>query len=264
MERQSWIHAVLLLAAAGILVGSTAALGSPPTGRPRSQAAPTVRPAASAGQAGHGVLFETRMTVDGGTQLLAESPGVRYEKTVYSDHLEVVLAAENERVVLRADASGSLSVTRDGRTRALSATKLTKRDLLQVRNLLAGSDVVAAFRLLAGELEDDDSPAAESTSVTAAMVGLLDGDVGAPNRMVQRILRKHGARLRQVVLQRTARDCWESYRWEALRIAEDTADCAGRQRWNPIWQSACGAEFIIRAELNWFWVIACSGGFPGQ
>ena len=209
------------------------------------------------------VLVHLQTTTDGGTSLSAEAPGVRVDKVVHANAMLVTLVSDTDRVSIRADGSGTITVTRFGRSNSMAPSAFTKKDLLQVRSLLAGSDAVAAFRLLAGHLENDDQGSAgESLALTGAMVGLLDGDLTAPGRLAQRILRKRAVRLRQVVLQKGPGECWDLYAREAGRIAQDAIDCQQDHRWNPVALAGCGAEFVIRAELNWFWVIACSGGLP--
>jgi hypothetical protein len=267
MRRESWIRTSFVLAV-GLFAAAASAGAACPSTAVASLPARVVT-AVRVGPFGQSpalaeVVFTMQPSADGGTLLVAEGPAVRAEKTVAADRLVLVLKAEADQVTIRVDGGGRIAATRGGKTRTLTAGAVSKTDLAAMRSLLDGSDAVAAFRLMAASLEERGGGAAvESTVISGALVSLLDGDVAAPGRLAQRIIARAAARVRLASGQRTSGECWDVYSREALRIADETEECLKRQWWNPLHTAACGAEFVIRAELNWFWLIACSGGFPG-
>jgi hypothetical protein len=264
MGREPWIRTAGLLVV--LMAGTQVARGQTASGEVSRQAGkPVSRISAGQTPVAADVVFNSQTVPGGGSLLTAEGPMVRCEKTAYPDRVVVMLASAGDRVTIRADGSGVITVARGNRSRSLSAGLISRQDLLQIRNLLAGSDAVSAFRAMAGALESDETTVhAESIVISGAMVGLLDGDFGAPLRAAQRILRRHAVRERPVVLQRTSGQCWDIYEREAYQIATDADNCSKIQWWNPVHQAACGAEFVVRSELNWLWLISCSGGLLGQ
>jgi hypothetical protein len=258
--RTSWWGSAVGLAVGSLLVATVGWAEQSPVGR---QAPSGLRRVSQQPPVADSVVFDVRPTPDGGTLLSAEAPGVRLEKTLYADKVIIALNSEVEQLVIRMDESQTLSVTRNGQTKTLSVAAVTRADLQAIRTLLAGSEVVEAFRALVGVLEDGDQTAAgESTLVTGAMVALLDGDFEAPRRLVRRILQKYGVRVRNAAFQGPG-NCWNDYVAAALRLGDQTESCSNDHPYNPAWQAACGAQFVYRAEVNWTRFLACTGGVWG-
>jgi hypothetical protein len=58
-------------------------------------------------------------------------------------------------------------------------------------------------------------------------------------------------------------DCWDMYSQEAIRIADDFAECTDRLRWYEAHRWAgCSLIYAVRAEGAMAWFIACNGGVP--
>jgi hypothetical protein len=212
---------------------------------------------------GRDVLFHAEVTPDGGAGLWADAPGVRVEKTVTGTNLQIVLSSDSDQVIVKAAQAGAVTVTRGGQSKTISPAAFTKKALLEVRTLLTGSDAVSAFRLLVTNLEaEEQDQAGESLIATGALVGLLDGDLQAPSRVIQRIARHRAIRLRHVAAQKTSGDCWDAYAREADRIYQNALDCQDQTRWNPLSHAGCSLEFGLRAEFNFLWLLSCNGGLP--
>lgn len=58
-------------------------------------------------------------------------------------------------------------------------------------------------------------------------------------------------------------DCWDMYSKEAIRIADDFAECTDGLRWYEahLW-AGCSLIYAVRAEGAMAWFIACNGGVP--
>lgn len=220
-------------------------------------------PAAVGQRNGRDVMFHAEGSPDGGAGLWADAPGIRVEKTVTGNNLQIVLSSDTDQVILKAAQAGTVSVSRGGQTKTITPSTFSKKALLEMRTFLTGSEAVSAFRLLVTNLEaEEQDSAGESLIATGALVGLLDGDLQATSRLVQRMARHRAVRLRHVAAQKTSAECWDAYAREADRIYQNAIDCAERTRWNPFTNAACGFEFGLRAEFNFLWLLSCSGGLP--
>lgn len=58
-------------------------------------------------------------------------------------------------------------------------------------------------------------------------------------------------------------ECWDIYSKEAIRIADDFADCTDDLKWyDALGWSGCSLIYTLRAETALWWLVNCSGGFP--
>jgi hypothetical protein len=58
-------------------------------------------------------------------------------------------------------------------------------------------------------------------------------------------------------------ECWDLYAAEAIRIADDFAECTDGLNWyDALGWSGCSVIYTVRAEGALFWFMSCSGGFP--
>ena len=209
----------------------------------------------------HGLAYELSYLADGGVQLSAQSPELEFRKTSYADgHLDLRLVSHDDTVVFAVNASG-IQLTRGARTVTLGAGA-TETDFDKARALIAGSRAVKRYRQLGAALEaaNDDSATAHSTLMGAAIVGLIDGDPGAPTRIAKRLGGKKTAGLRKAGM---AVDCYASYEnftynaWVDYESCMDLADW-----WNySLVSHACTFRWVIRVEGYWFQYISCSS-FP--
>lgn len=206
-----------------------------------------------------GVAYSVSYTADGGIQLSAQSPELQFQKTSYQDgHYQLRLVAQDDSVVFEVSASG-VQVTRGASTAALAVGAAVEADFDRARVVLAGSRAVKRYRQLAAALEqsDDDSATSQSTLIGAALVGLLDGDAGAPARIARRLAGKKAAGLKKISL---SEDCWVTYSERVYQASNDFFYCIGSATWwnYDLMSYMCSMTWMIRVEGYWFQYIACS------
>jgi hypothetical protein len=58
-------------------------------------------------------------------------------------------------------------------------------------------------------------------------------------------------------------ECWDAYHKEAIRIADDFAECTADLKWYEahLW-AGCSLIYAVRSEGALAWYIACNGGVP--
>jgi hypothetical protein len=129
-----------------------------------------------------------------------------------------------------------------------------------MKGLLASSTAVRAFRTLANALEETGSDAPERMGVrlTGALVGQLDGDLGAVRRLSRELRAKYAGPERRVALRA---DCWAIYQAAVVKAASDYEQCLNPfSYWNPMRQ-ACSFVWVVQVEGLWFAYLSCSS-FP--
>lgn len=266
-QRRVW---VLMAVAIGVVLSGRVGVASVRDER-REHRSTTVAGAAArrqsppAREGGGEITFSGSTAPDGGYVLTVESPVVRLQKTTYLDRVVLELATPDGKDRVRIIATqASVSVGR-GRSRvALDPRTVDQAAVDRARGLLLTSNAVRGVRALVAELERwESSPAVDSTLVSGALVGLLDGDLGAVSRVARRLGQRRERRIQQAGLQQTPTWCWSWYSYEVTLAMADMEECVGNAGWWNIGQQyACRFVWIIRAELAWFWLISCSGGVP--
>jgi hypothetical protein len=150
-----------------------------------------------------------------------------------------------------------LTVTRGASSASVALSSATEDDRLAVRLLLAGSRSVRALRVLGAELAAgaERSPGGLALILTDAVVGFLDGDVTAVQRVAERLGKKR-------VSVRQAREelgCYERWESEVIRAWDDYQECQAVYFGNPVWRDACGLRWMLWAESAWFAFLKCAG-----
>lgn len=123
-----------------------------------------------------------------------------------------------------------------------SARDFGQQSLLLTRAVLelgAGtSDAVATHRRLSNR-ERIQSPAGRPSGFVVTRTALAAGLTQGPG------------------------DCWDAYAKEAVRIADDFADCSDDLKWyDALGWAGCSLIYTVRAEAAMAWFIACNGGMP--
>lgn len=142
-----------------------------------------------------------------------------------------------------------------------------------IRAVLLGSPAVRTFRRLSASLEgrdndDEEGPLFLSTLVDGAIVQMLDGDSGAPERVSKRITRKRRAVLQRAKLMpdHLFTDCILNYElalmnaWDLFHVCTDTT--LSLHWW--IWWSAetfCEFEWLLRSQSYIYQFMSCNA-FP--
>ena len=143
---------------------------------------------------------------------------------------------------------------------------------------LVQGTVRRARRLLEQITEGPDSFVGQSMLLTRAILELGTGSVDALNQH-QRWVAERAAQMaasvrfggRPMVFraafldapQKSPGDCWDAYEKEALRIAEDFAECTADLYWYEAHKWAgCSLIYAVRSEGAMAWFISCNGGVP--
>ncbi len=200
--------------------------------------------------------FFTRFTDDGMAVLDTSVGELAVQKIVGRDgRVQIVARAADETVSLTL-APGTVDLLRGDRSYHLEFGSASDADFLAVKTLLAGSRAVWLFRILAAGLDPATlkTPAGIGTLLTDAVLGLLDGDVAAVDRLGQYFEKARKGRLRRAMVE----GCYETYEAEVVRAWGSYVDCKmDFAMWNPLRQ-ACTARWMLWAESAWFSFLSCS------
>jgi len=204
------------------------------------------------------LTFSAAPTADGGVMLSGRSGELSFNKTVYQDgRFRLVVEARRDKVEIAAGPD-ELQVTRHRRTVTIVPTAATDDDYDKVRQVLAGSRAIRTFRMLAASLED--SPSEDTAPVIATMlsdvvIGMLDGDISAPQRFAHRISRRHQRRAKPV---KWPTDCYFVWEDRVMASAADVLDCISSFSTFSLWRAACGFRWTLQVESYWFQMLGCS------
>ena len=251
MGRRVYVCGALLAAVVGLLCPGTAAAADSPTIR-------VTRPAA-----GRTVLDVADNTV-----------AVRKELT--PDQSIVTLTTERDRLTI-AVRRGVVTISGPGAALTVGAGAGVDTDRLLT--VLQRSEAARRARVLLGRLEEGpNSFVGQSMLLTRAILELGTGSVDALNQH-QRWVAERAAQMavpsrpagRPMVFraafleapQKGPGDCWDAYEKEALRIAQDFAECTDDLRWYEAHKWAgCSLIYAVRSEGAMAWFISCNGGVP--
>jgi hypothetical protein len=211
---------------------------------------------------GPGSALSVRLAADGTAVLEATAGELRVRKVVHPNgHFVLTLQARNDQVTIRADGT-VFDVRRGDESATIDPFVTTEERFLDVKKLLAGSRAVRAFRGIAASLAGASELTPGGTALVAsdALVGYLDGDVGAVERLGRRFLDRRAAQLRSVNLLRGP-GCYEIYEAEVIRAWSDYLECRDSFAWwNPL-KEGCTLRWMLWAESSWFSFLSCSA-FP--
>lgn len=211
---------------------------------------------AEATGSGSGARATSGLSPDGSAFVRATMGDLAVTKTIErSGRFRMSLRRGDDAVDIAGDDTGVV-VTRNGQSLRLEGATAGEDELLEVRALLAGSRGVRAYRLLAAGIgpNAERTPAGMALALTDAMIGLLDGDVTAVQRLAERLGRKR-AGMRQI---RFAAGCYETYEGEVTRAWDDYLDCAATYWGVSLWRDACGLRWALWAESAWFSFLTCA------
>lgn len=201
-------------------------------------------------------VFGYRLTPDGGRQIYFAAAELQFQKTAYTGgRTTVIFAADDDRVEISLSRESGFLVERNGARAAFHHADVTEADLDRTRALLAGSKAVRRLRTLAAAIPDSKHPGVIGLQLSDAIVGMLDGDVGAPARLGRRFRALRPAGLQQV---KDGESCWYTYEQNVTDAEADRDSCLNAFAWwNPL-RLACMAEWTIRVEGDWAEYLSCS------
>jgi hypothetical protein len=162
----------------------------------------------------------------------------------------------DDTVEIRGDRAG-VAVSRGGQIVQIGLDTAGEEELLAVRQLLAGSRSVRAMRVLGAAMAAGAvrSPAGLALALADAIVGLLDGDVTAVERLAERVGRRRIA----IALASSEEGCYEKWEAEVIRAWNDYESCVAVHPSVSLWRDACGLRWILWAESAWFSFLKCAG-----
>jgi hypothetical protein len=206
--------------------------------------------------------FFYSLTSDGGVRITASAGDLEVDKVVYPDgRSRIVLGADNDRVSLTIGV-GEVNVERRGAGRMqVDVPRATEAEWLQVKVLLAGSKALRRFRALASSLDAPTlkTPSGAAVVLSDAVLGHLDGDVGAVGRLMQQMRAAVQARIRPVRVAVPEEDCWHTYEQQTVHALDDYESCRKMFWFFDPRQEGCLFVWGIQAEAAWVQLISCSG-----
>lgn len=205
----------------------------------------------------------------GGRALVeVKDAGVSIRKEVSGDASHVTITTRQDEVQLRV-VRGQLTASTPGGS--VSVSSANPEDMARLMAVLQRSEAASRGRELLKRLPSDPRDfGQQALLLTRAVLELAHGPSAA--------LVKHREWLAEERRRITSRpavvvkaglqvqgpgDCWDLYSKEAIRIADDFADCTEDLKWyDGLGWAGCSLIYTIRAEGAMFWFIACNGGIP--
>lgn len=219
---------------------------------------------------------EPKVTVSrlaGGRALIEVADAdVTIRKELAADASHVTITTRRDEVQLRV-VRGQLTVSTRGGTVAVSAAH--PEEMARLMAVLQRSEAASRGRdLLRRVPANPKDVGQQSLLLTRAVLELAHGASPALVSHRQWVARERarlgvpasGPAVTRVGLQtRGPGDCWDLYSKEAIRIAEDFAECTDGLKWyDALGWTGCSLIYTIRAEGAMFWFISCNGGIPFQ
>lgn len=212
-----------------------------------------------------------------GARVLIEvaDAGVSVRKEIAADASHATITTAKDELHLRV-VRGQMTVSSPGGSVTLGGG--TADEVAQLMAVLQRSDAaVKGLALLKRVPANTRDFGRQSLLLTRAILELGTGSSdavslhrrGVAEERARRLTaRPVGASVTRVAMQqgsqdRTAAECWDLYAEEAVRIANDFAECTDSLRWyDALGWTACSLIYTIRAEGAMFWFLNCNGGIP--
>ncbi len=205
----------------------------------------------------------------GGRALIeVKDTGVSIRKEVGADSSHVTIRTRQDEVQLRV-VRGQLTASTPGGS--VSVSSGNQEDMARLMVVLQRSEAASRGRELLKRLPADPRDfGQQALLLTRAVLELAHGPSAALARHREWLAaerRRLGTRPATVVKAdmqvQGPGDCWDLYSKEAIRIADDFAECTEDLKWyDGLGWSGCSLVYTIRAEAAMFWFISCNGGIP--
>ena len=197
--------------------------------------------------------------------LTAEGLGVRVSKRVGPETVKIRIEVANDAIELDANAKGAVRLARRGKSVSLNMAVRDARAIATARRLTDGSAALKSFGAMIATLESDQRNAAKSMLTSWALVNAIRGDDQVALGVARRLTARPAVSMTPVSF--TAREempivCWAEYSSTVMVYYAEYAQCLIDYAWIPGMAAVCSFEWLVKAELAWFWVIGCSGGVP--
>jgi len=197
--------------------------------------------------------------------LTAEGLGVRVSKRVGPETVKIRIEVANDAIDLDANAKGAVRMARRGKSVSLNMAVRDAKAIATARRLTDGSPALKSFGAMIATLESDERNAAKSMLTSWALVNAIRGDDQIALGIARRLAAPPARSMTPVSF--TAREevpivCWAEYATTVSIYYSEYAQCLIDYAWIPGMAAVCSFEWLVKAELAWFWVIGCSGGVP--
>ena len=229
------------------------------TGGSRAQAAPSTI------YRGADVKFTLGGTTKEST-VVAEGLGVRVTKRVGPETVKIRIEVAKDIVDVAASATGSVTLSRRGKTVTINARARDQKLTSQARRMTEGSPALKSFDALIETLADDNRAVATSMRATWALVHALRGSDEQATALARRLAATRRGPIAPVAWTIEKEEmpivCWAEYASTVYSYYIEYTQCLLDYAWIPGMQAVCSFEWLVKSELAWFWVIGCSGGVP--
>jgi hypothetical protein len=267
MDNRWGVRTVLLSAAMGMLAGPPGLAAARPAGG-TAGTGPIVRQVRHIEyDAALEASFATAIDGNGSAVITMIASDLTLEKVVSPTGAATLRLTRGKDLVSVAMGPRGYTVTRGRRSAAFNPAAPREADLESVRAVLVGSRAVRAFRELTAILEarpGDDSAMIAATLLDGAVVGMLDGDPGAVDRIARRVAGKRRSGAQPATYGRVQfQDCVLSYELSLLYSYDLYWTCLQTAEASPwyIWyiaRSMCEWEFLIRSQQYVFQFVSCT------
>ena len=198
--------------------------------------------------------------------VVAEGLGVRVTKRVGPDTVKIRIEVAKDAVDLEAKAGGSVRLSRRGKAVTMNLAARDQKLVAQARRMTEGSQALKSFDALIATLEGDTRAVAKSMLTSWAFVHALRGSDEPAMSVARRLSGARGGAFTPArsmfEKEETPIVCWNEYATTVTIYYMEYAQCLLDYAWIPGGAAVCSVEWILKAELAWFWVIGCSGGVP--
>lgn len=213
---------------------------------------------------------DVKFTVGGSAKesiVTAEGLGVRITKRVGPETVNIRIEAGKDRVDVQATAKGSVRLTRAGKTVEVSMATRDPKLMERARRMMQGAPALESFDALVQAIGNDQRAVAKSMLTSWALVHAASGS-DEPAIALARQLRSTVAKggftpaRSMFAIDESPTVCWNEYTTTVYGYYMEYAQCLLDYAWIPGGAQTCSFEWLVKAELAWFWVIGCSGGVP--
>lgn len=197
--------------------------------------------------------------------VVAEGLGARITKRIGAETVKIRVEAAKDVVEVDAVSAGVVRLSRHGKTVTINMASRDPKLTAAARRMTEGSQALRSFDALINALIGDERAVAKSMLTSWALVNAARGNDDAVAMAARRMTRP--SQPFTPVTINVAREevpivCWAEYSSTVATYYNEYAQCLNDYAWIPGMAQACTLEWLIKAELAWFWVISCSGGMP--
>jgi hypothetical protein len=197
--------------------------------------------------------------------VVAEGLGVRVTKRIGPETVRIRIESGRDVVEVDANAAGQVRLARRGKAVTLHMAARDQKLVGQARRMTEGSPALKSFDALIDALAGDERAVARSMVTSWALVSAARGNDERVAAAARRMTRTGGpftpvkftAEREEVPIV-----CWAEYSATVATYYNEFAQCLNDWAWIPGMAQACTFEWLVKAELAWFWVLSCSGGMP--